>query len=228
MGVMVPLIGAACDSRERVTRSLLGYGVLAGPFYVSVVLAQALIRPGFDLTRHDVSLLSNGELGWIQIANFVLTGLMVLACAVGLLRALAGGPAATAGALLLAVFGLGMIGGGIFIADPMNGFPPGAPAGRPVAITTHGILHLVSAGIGFLGFAASCFVIAQRLASERRTVWTWLSRATGLLFLAGFGGLASGSSSAAVVVAFWAALILAWAWLALISIHFYRRAGAGA
>jgi len=50
----------------RVTKSLLGYGVLAGPFYVIVVLAQALTRPGFDLARHDASLLSNGPLGWIQ------------------------------------------------------------------------------------------------------------------------------------------------------------------
>jgi hypothetical protein len=229
MGVQMARDGStgACDSPGRITRSLLGYGVLAGPFYVSVVLVQALIRPGFDLTRHDASLLSNGSLGWIQIANFVLTGAMVVACAVGLRRALAAGAAANAGALLLALFGLGMIGAGIFIADPMNGFPPGAPAGRPVAISNHGVLHLVSAGIGFLAFAASCFVIAQRFARERRTAWTWFSRATGLLFLAGFGGLASGSSSAAVVVAFWVVLILAWAWLALISIHFYRRAGVG-
>jgi hypothetical protein len=215
-----------CQPRDRVTRSLLGYGVIAGPFYVVVVLVQALIRPGFDLARHDASLLSNGSLGWIQITNFVLTGLMVVACAVGLRRALAGGRAATAGTVLLALFGLGMIGAGIFVADPMNGFPAGAPAGRPASISVHGILHLVCAGIGFLGFAASCFVIAQRFAGERRSAWAWYSRATGLLFLAGFAGLASGSGSPAVVVAFWAVLILAWVWLATISIHFYRRAGA--
>ena len=44
-------------------------------------LAQALTRDGFDLTRHPWSLLTNGDLGWIQITNFVLTGLMVLAFA---------------------------------------------------------------------------------------------------------------------------------------------------
>ena len=44
---------------------------IAGPFYVVVSLAQALTRDGFDLSRHAWSLLANGALGWIQIANFV-------------------------------------------------------------------------------------------------------------------------------------------------------------
>jgi hypothetical protein len=61
---------------NQVTRSLLGYGVLAGPLYVGVSLAQALTRDGFELTRHAWSLLSNGSLGWLQIANFLVTGLM--------------------------------------------------------------------------------------------------------------------------------------------------------
>src|SRR5829696_4666070 len=84
----------SCDPATRVTRSLLGYGVLAGPFYVTVALAQALTRDGFDLSRHPWSLLALGAHGWIQIANFVLTGLMVVAAAVGVRRALATGPGA--------------------------------------------------------------------------------------------------------------------------------------
>ncbi|MPZ00176.1 MAG: DUF998 domain-containing protein [Actinophytocola sp.] len=60
---------AACDPRTRVTKSLLGYGVLAGVVYVVVATAQAVTRAGFDPARHAVSLLANGDLGWIQIAN---------------------------------------------------------------------------------------------------------------------------------------------------------------
>ena len=215
-----------CDPDQRVTRSLLGYGVLAGPFYVLVVLVQAAIRPGFDLTRHDVSLLANGDLGWIQVANFLLTGAMVVACAVGVRRALATGPGATWGPILLALFGLGMIGAGLFVADPMGGFPVGTPAGHPATISTHGLLHLACAGIGFLGFVAACFAIAPRFAREGRRAWAWFSRATGVAFLLGFAGLASGSDSPLVVLAFWAVLLLAWGWLAGLSIHLYRRAGA--
>jgi hypothetical protein len=213
----------ACDPAERVTRSLLGYGVVAGPLYVVVVLVQALIRPGFDLARDDASLLSNGSLGWIQIANFLITGLMVIACAVGVRRALAGGPGAAWGPRLLALFGIGMIGAGLFVADSMNGFPTGAPAGRPEVITVHGMLHIVSAGIGFLSFVAACFVFARRFAGQGRSAWGRSSLATGVVFLAAFVGLASGSGSPVVVIAFWVALLLAWAWLGALAVHLYRR-----
>ena len=64
-------------------RTLLAFGVVAGPIYVLVSLVQALIRDGFDLTRHAWSLLSNGDLGWIQITNLVVTGLMTVAVASG-------------------------------------------------------------------------------------------------------------------------------------------------
>ena len=63
----------------RVTKSLLGYGVIAGPFDVVESLSQALTRDGFDLTRHAWSLLANGDLGWIQITSFTLTGAMLVA-----------------------------------------------------------------------------------------------------------------------------------------------------
>ena len=222
-----PVAQPACSPAARVTRSLLGYGVLAGPFYVAVVLVQALLlRPGFDLAHDDVSLLSNGDLGWIQVVNFVATGLMVVACAAGARRALAGGRGATWGPILLAVYGLGMIGAGFFAADPMNGFPAGAPAGRPDVISAHGIVHIVSAAVGFIGLVAACLVLARRYAADGRRDLVAFSIVTGVCFLAAFAGVASGSGAVAVVIAFWAALILAWTWLASVSIDLYRRAGA--
>ena len=64
---------AECTPAERVTRSLLGYGIIAGPMYVLISLVHAVTRDGFDLRRHQWSLLANGSFGWIQIANFVLS-----------------------------------------------------------------------------------------------------------------------------------------------------------
>ena len=61
---------------DRITKSLLGYGVIAGPSTSVTSLAQALTREGFDLPGTPWSLLANGGPGWIQIANFVVTGLM--------------------------------------------------------------------------------------------------------------------------------------------------------
>ena len=49
-------------------------GMAAGPLYILVGIIQIAIRPGFDPTRHALSLLSNGDLGWIQVSNFLMTG----------------------------------------------------------------------------------------------------------------------------------------------------------
>ncbi len=48
------------DRGAAVTRSLLGYGVLVGPFYLAVGLIQAALRQGFDIKRHPLSVLANG------------------------------------------------------------------------------------------------------------------------------------------------------------------------
>ena len=48
------------------TRALLLGGVSAGPLYIALGVLQVLIRPGFDVTRHDLSLMANGSLGWIS------------------------------------------------------------------------------------------------------------------------------------------------------------------
>jgi hypothetical protein len=222
-----PLVGRGyADRTAAVTRSLLGYGVLAGPFYVVAGLAQALTRDGFDLRRHDLSLLANGPLGWVQIVVLVLTGLMTIAAAVGMarsLRVLGGGPGTVWGPRLVGLYGLGLVGAGVFVADPMNGFPPGTPEGPPVAVTIGGIGHLVLAGLGFLGLVAGTLVLARHQAAGGRAGTAWFSRITGVLFLVAFAGLASGSASPVVVLGFWVALLLAWTWLAVTSIDLYRR-----
>ena len=54
--------GPACGPAQRVTKSLLGYGVLAGATYEASILIQGLTRHGFRLAHDDASLLSNGPL----------------------------------------------------------------------------------------------------------------------------------------------------------------------
>jgi hypothetical membrane protein len=215
---------AGCTPARRVTRSLLGYGIVAGPFYVLVSLAQAMLRDGFDLTRHDWSLLANGRGGWVQSANLVLSGLMVVAAAVGCARALRSGPGHRPVPWLLAGYGSGLVGAGIFRADPMAGFPTGTPDGPPVSVTGHGMLHLVCAGIGFVALVVAALVLARRFGREGRPGRAAFSVLTGVAFLAGFAGVASGSSAPSVVLGFTAAVLLAWAWLSSTALDLYRRA----
>lgn len=104
----------------------------------------------------------------------------------------------------------------------MNGFPTGAPAGRPIDPSLHGALHIAAAGIGFLCLVAACLVYARRFSGLGFKRWAIFSRVTGIAFLLAFGGLASGSSAAPVVLGFWAALLLVWGWIAALALHFYR------
>ena len=98
---------------DRITKSLLGYGVIAGPIYVVVVAAQAATRDGFDPTRHAASQLANGDLGWIQIATFLITGAMTIAGAVGIRRALGPGRSSSWASGLIGGFGAGLVAAGI-------------------------------------------------------------------------------------------------------------------
>ena len=212
----------ACSPQARVTRSLLGYGVLAGPFYVAVSLGQALTRNGFDPARHEWSLLANGPGGWIQMVNLVMTGLMVVAAAVGFRRALQEGRAARWAPRLLAVYGVALVAAGIFRADPMNGFPTGTPAGPPVHPTMAGTLHIVAGGVGFLALVAATWLLAARFRQEGRRRSAAATAATGVVFLVAFAGIASGAVSPLVNLAFTAAVVLTWAWLSLMSLQQYR------
>jgi hypothetical protein len=210
----------SCDPATRVTKSLLGWGIIAGPFYVAVSLAQAWTRDGFDLTKHAWSLLSNGELGWIQIANFILTGVMVVAAAAGLRRALTHGRGHTWAPLLISVYGVSLIAAGIFRADPAQGFPVGTPPDAS-EISWHGMLHFTAGGIGFGCLIAACLVLGSRFARDGRPGLAWFSRVTGVVFLAGFAGIASGSHGP-VTLAFVAAVLLVWSWLTTICLHFSK------
>lgn len=142
----------------RSTRLLLTCGLVAGPLYILVGLGQALLRSGYDPARQDLSLLSNGNLGWLQISNFVISGGLTVAFAVGLARSLETGLGRTWGPRLIALYGLGLIAAGAFVADPMNGFPPGTPSGKALHPTWHGTMHVVSGSIAFVGLIAACFV----------------------------------------------------------------------
>jgi hypothetical protein len=52
--------------------------------------------------------------------------------------------------------------------------------------------------------------------------WAWYSRITGLVFLASFVALSSGSGGATTILVFTAAAVASWAWLAAVSVKLYR------
>lgn len=193
------------------TRPLLIAGAIAGPLYLALGIGQILTRDGFDMRRHALSMLSNGEFGWIQITNFLLSGVLVIAGAVGVRRALHPGRAGTWGPILLAGYGFGLIGAGIFCADPALGFPPGTPL-APQPMSRDGLLHFVFGGIAFYSLIAACFVFARRFLEQRRPGWAVYSIGTGIGFFIAFAAIASGPASPTVMLSFYAAIAWIWGW----------------
>jgi hypothetical membrane protein len=195
---------------EGATRALLKAGFLAGPVYLLAGYSQAVLREGFDIRRHALSLLSNGALGWIQIGNFMLTGLLVTAGALGLRTVLRNGRGHVWVPVLLTVYGIGLMGAGLFIADPGMGFPPGAP--ESTSMSRSGLLHFVFGALGFYALVTACLVLAFRFRTEGRRGLALYSAASGIIFLAGCIAIASGSTSPTVIVGFYAAVTWIWVW----------------
>ena len=204
---------------SHITRSLLRWGVLAGPFYVAVSVVLGLTRDGFDFTRHYWSLLENGDFGWVQRANYVLTGLMLVAFAVGLGRVLRPGLADRWAPLLVGVFGASLVVAGIYTADSYGDFPFEAFQGT----SGRGLLNFVALGIGSAAVAASCFALARRFAADGARGLARFSGVTGGVCLLGLVPfIVTFPGDAANNVRFTAAVVVVLGWIATVAAHLYR------
>jgi hypothetical protein len=161
-----PASSIAVPSARTATRLLLACGVLLAPFFYLVAIAQIPARPGFDIRRHAISMLSLGDGGWVQIANFLVAGLLAVACAAGMRRALRGGRGGTWGPVLVALFGAGLLIGAAFRPDPGLGFPAGTPNTVPSTMSGHAALHMLGAMIGLLAVLADGIVLSRLFASR--------------------------------------------------------------
>lgn len=166
-------------------RLLLLCGAIGPLFFIVVFLIEGATRANYDPMRYAISSLSVGEYAWIQIANFLITGSLILAFAIGLRRALRGPSGSVWGPLLVGLLGIGLIGSGIFVTDPLNGYPPGTPL-IPIERTIHGILHDLFGIPVFLGLPITCFVFARFFTRQGERSWAWYSRLSGIAMFAEF------------------------------------------
>ena len=175
---------------------LLTAGIVAGPLFLAVWALQAFTRDGFDPGRHPISLLSLGQLGWIQIANFVVTGALLVGCAVGLRHVLHRGRGGTWGPWLVGAFGAGLILAGVLVTDAGAGFPSGAPK-----LSWHGALHEVGYLVALVSWTAACLVFRGRFAALGQRGWARACVATVAAFLVLSGWPDWNSLSIRIVIA---------------------------
>jgi hypothetical protein len=206
------------------TKRLIACGVISGPLFVAAFLIEGATRADYDPLRHPISSLAIGDWGWTQRANFLVAGLLMLAFATGLRRLLRPPGGSTLGPLLVGAYAVGLLGAGVFVADPMNGYPPGTPSVR-VHYSTHGVLHELFSTLVFLGLPAACFVFGRRFAMRGERGWAIYSAATGLIFVGAFvlssAGLAQVGGLANLAGLFQrGAIVTGFGWLGLLAVRF--------
>ena len=197
------------------TKTLLQAGVVAGPIFTAVVVAQLLTRDGFDIMHQPISLLSLGAAGWVQIANFIVAGLLSCAFAAGLSRRLANGPGSTWGPRLIAVFGVGLIAGGVFIPDPALGYPAGTPDTVPDSFTWHAMIHAAAPPLAFTALVVAALVMARRFRAAGRRGWARYSSASGLVALVITAWPDPGTVSWRLAIG----VVVGFTWLTAVAVH---------
>jgi hypothetical protein len=145
----------------RWTRGLLYCGLAAAPVFVTAFLVEGASREGYRPSRHPVSSLALGPRGWVQAANFAVTGTLVLAGAAGVWRARDPALSTRVGQALIGAAGAGLIGAAVFATDPVSGYPPGTPDAL-LQPSRAGIVHNLAAVPVFVGLPAAAFTYSWR------------------------------------------------------------------
>ncbi len=155
-------------------RRLAAWAGLLGPMlFVALFTLEGWLRPGYDPRSMYVSELALGPRGWLQTANFLVYGALLLVFAYGVAAEFPKGEASRAGPLLLAILGLSLIASAFFVMDP---------AGTPrEQLSLSGRLHNVFGAFFFSLSPVSCLVFWRRFRVDpkwRSLQWWTLAAAT--------------------------------------------------
>lgn len=200
------LLDPRADGRS-LTRLLALGGIVGAPLFVVVLLVLGLVKPGFNAVVQMGSEESIGDLGWIQSANFLVTGVCFVVLAVGLWRGLGSRLSGRIGSALIAAAGIGLFGAGLFVTDPE--YPPQ---------TLHGILHSAVSAVTFLSLLIACLAFARRFWHDRR--FAIYSIASGLVIPASIPAfnIAPGVIQRVMIA-------VVWTWITALALRLYAMKG---
>jgi hypothetical membrane protein len=157
-------VGTAHGLERRSVIAALATAGIAGPIIFAVVaLVHSLLRPDHSLVTHPVSALAAGPSGWLQNANFLLFGVLMIAYAIGLHLGVRPTKWGVVGVTFLVLSGVGLMWGGVFPATDATG-----------AFDGDRLLHVPGFIMTFLGGGIGLIVMSRRMARDSR----WKSLAT--------------------------------------------------
>ena len=155
-----------------------------------------------------------GDRGWIQRANFLLMAGGMFAFSVGIDRTLS----ATAGCVLLVIFGFGMAVAGVFVPDAVRGFPPGAPTEPSAKLSwQHQVHSIVGGPIAFFALLGACLVLSGQLPGAWR--WYTLLTAGAGLGMTIWTALAYRKDAAHTGLIQRGPIVVYWSWIVALGLH---------
>ena len=126
---------------------LVACGFAAPIVFVVTFLIEGATRPGYDAWAEFVSVLSLGSDGWMQVANFIASGWLLLGFSVAVYQAVRIGAGPKPAPIVFSTMGLGLVAAGAFPTDAID-----------TALTLHGELHYVATAIVAGSMAAACLL----------------------------------------------------------------------
>ena len=202
-------------------------GVVAPLLFTGVYLVDGATRAGYEPLRHQVSLLSLGDRGWVQVLSFLVTGGLLAVFAIALRGWLRSGPGARGGPAGVAVAAIGFVLAGVFTTQPMFGYPPGAPPGMATDVTPASAIHVVAALLLFFGLAAAAAVLAYRFRQDGSAGWATVSALAAVVVVVAFGASGGGPSGQLLLpddagLAQRIALLTGLGWVLALAVHAMR------
>ncbi|MGH8997724.1 MAG: DUF998 domain-containing protein [Acidimicrobiales bacterium] len=168
-------------------------GVLAGPLFVIAFTAIGATRSCYDWRRDPVSSLAIGRQGWLQRGNFVLAGMLYSCAARELSRCPRRRVGPRAVPVLVAGVGVGLIGSGVFVTDPVSGCRPttrgearSGAANDGTVSTRESRLHNAFAIPIFAGIPIAALASAAAAIRSRDYRWACYSAGSSLAMVGNF------------------------------------------
>lgn len=214
------------DNLITQAHSFLICGAIACPLFIITVLVEGTRRPGYNAMLYPLSSLAIGDRGWIQVLNFILAGMLLVIFSRGLHRLFKTGKVKFRGPVLIGLVGVGLIGAGIFVTDPVFGYP----ADKPLLLrqfTLHGHLHDAFSMVVFICLPWACFSFRRFFKTAEIHRWATYSAITGYAMIItfilstmgfkqfpGFVDIAGGMQRVCVTIGL--------AWISLLSLHLLK------
>ena len=151
---IAPTYQSADVGQIRFVRRLAFAGIVGPVLFVTLIVVQGFLVPGYSHVRWPISALAAWPTGWIQVVNFHIFGALTLVFAYALHRAVRQTRWGSVAHALLALTGVGLIMSGLFSWHMVDSVPRETGP------------HVVAAIIVFGGTGVGLMAFSRRFAAD--------------------------------------------------------------